>query len=529
MSRGGVAVAVGVALIAAGLADRAQSARGEPAQAPSAEGAAPLPASERPKLVTNPDWVRKPDAMDLQRYYPPAAVRARQGGRAVLNCIAQATGLLRDCVVVSEAPRDLGFGAAAIGLSSVFKMRPQMVDGKPQDGSVMIPIIFQCRGCGSLEVGQATTRTTYLRPSWIAAPSFEQWKAAYPEAAKLAGAQGGATLECKIKEDGGLRSCAITNEYPPKMGFGAAARGLAPLFTTTVTDADGKSRKGAGVIVKLNWTQAAMGSATAPGMPELAWAASAERAEAAFPKAAQAAGVMEGKAHVACDLGAGGLLSNCATRSEEPAGMGFGEAAFALASEYRFNLWSDDGLPVMRRIIIPMSFGARLETLELSSLISLTEGLVSQGRGAQAKRVAQEIERRFPNDPAAQRAVGLTGHVPRDSDAIRFSESCRQKARNGVDLKDALADCDKALARQPNWPEALDNRGLAKLKAGDFKAAIADYDRAVVLSPQDAHALYGRGVAKLKAGDSTGGADMAAALKMDASIAGLYAGYGVRP
>ena len=524
--RGGVLVARGsmrlaLVLLACALAF-SQAASGQTSSTPSP------PPAQPPKMVTAPDWIRKPSSEDLMRYFPVEAMRARKSGKAVMQCTTNTTGLLSDCVVISEEPRDLGFGTTALAVASIFKMRPPMVDGQPQKGTVNIPMIFDCSNCGSYSVS-AKPLTTYLRPTWTAAPNFEQWKAAYPEAARRAGLEGGASLECAIKADGGLRGCKTTNQYPPNMGFGAAAMSLAPFFRTKVTDADGTSRRGAMLILKVAWTSAALSQDKPIGAPRFVSGPDQGNAAAAFPKKAKDAGVTEGKARIACDLGLGGALTNCSIRDEAPADVGFGQAALALAPDYRFNLWGDDGIPVARRIAIPMSFGARLETLELSSLVRTTEALVGQGKQAQAKLVADEIKRRFPNDPAGAGAVRMANYVPRKFEASRFNSSCWDKAKKGDDLKGALADCDKALALEPDWPAAFDSRGFANLKAGDFKQAAADFDRAVTLNPDDAHSLYGRGLAKLKAGDSTGAADVEAALKIDDKIAGIYAGYGIQP
>ncbi len=52
-------------------------------------------------------------------------------------------------------------------------------------------------------------------------------------------------------------------------------------------------------------------------------------------------------------------MSACEVVGEDPAGLGFGEAAVAAAAAFAVNPWSDDGRPVDgARIRIPIRFTA---------------------------------------------------------------------------------------------------------------------------------------------------------------------------
>lgn len=104
---------------------------------------APVAAPPRPAVIQNPDWLRKPSGEDVARYYPDRAMRMNVEGRATLDCTVTAGGGLEACTVASEAPDDQEFGAAALRMAKLFKMRPMTRDGAPvSGGSVRIPIRF---------------------------------------------------------------------------------------------------------------------------------------------------------------------------------------------------------------------------------------------------------------------------------------------------------------------------------------------------------------------------------------------------
>lgn len=68
-------------------------------------------------------------------------------GKAMIKCTVAANGTVTNCSVVSEEPDGLGFGAAALRLSKLFKMKPKTSDGQSvEGGEVSIPLTFKLAG-----------------------------------------------------------------------------------------------------------------------------------------------------------------------------------------------------------------------------------------------------------------------------------------------------------------------------------------------------------------------------------------------
>ena len=106
--------------------------------------ASPGPPGSGPRMISNPDWLDKPNGEDLGDVYPIAARVFGVTGRVVIDCRVGAEGDLQGCGVVSESPAGQGFAEAALNLTPKFKMRPRRVDGVAVGGAgVRIPIRFQ--------------------------------------------------------------------------------------------------------------------------------------------------------------------------------------------------------------------------------------------------------------------------------------------------------------------------------------------------------------------------------------------------
>jgi hypothetical protein len=90
-----------------------------------------------------PVWASKPSEEDLLTHYPPEALRSRSAGRVVLDCVITAT-LSTKCLIESEQPTGLGFGAAAMRVSQSFQSGPYLADRRPAAGEkVQLTIDFR--------------------------------------------------------------------------------------------------------------------------------------------------------------------------------------------------------------------------------------------------------------------------------------------------------------------------------------------------------------------------------------------------
>ena len=88
-----------------------------------------------PTEIRNPHWARLPSGSDLEAHYPTRASRSRVAGAAIMRCVSDARGMLKDCRILAEAPAGEGFGPATLDLASRFRL------AEPLEGAtVTIPM-----------------------------------------------------------------------------------------------------------------------------------------------------------------------------------------------------------------------------------------------------------------------------------------------------------------------------------------------------------------------------------------------------
>jgi protein TonB len=85
----------------------------------------------------------KPTDLQMRKANPSRARLALVSGGAVISCLVTPRNRARDCHILTESPRDYGFGDAAIQLSIHFRIKPPERDGRPRhDVRVRIPVYF---------------------------------------------------------------------------------------------------------------------------------------------------------------------------------------------------------------------------------------------------------------------------------------------------------------------------------------------------------------------------------------------------
>lgn len=132
----------------------------------------------------------------------------------------------------------------------------------------------------------------------------------------------------------------------------------------------------------------------------------------------------------------------------------------------------------------------------------------------------------LPDLALPQLTLWIASHANEANLDSVLNARCRTRAMLGVELDQAIDDCDQALAQQPKNAAFLDSRGWVRLRQGRWRDAVDDYDRSLEIKPDNAWPLYGRGIARARLGDAAPAlADIDAARRLLPSIdaeAGRY-------
>lgn len=116
----------------------------------------------------------------------------------------------------------------------------------------------------------------------------------------------------------------------------------------------------------------------------------------------------------------------------------------------------------------------------------------------------------------AAAVIGLCSSSPASASILTLGNSLAGACYEAAEARNAspqtLQDCDRALLEG-----ALDdsdrvathvNRGILRIIRGSFKSADADFDRAIAINPNEPEAWLNKAVSRLRQGDSVGALPM---------------------
>lgn len=162
----------------------------------------------------------------------------------------------------------------------------------------------------------------------------------YPAAAKAAGVEGQAIINCKRDEHLALTGCTLVSENPPGQGFGAAALAMAAKSPQNpkLLLKDAAAQPAADTTIKFTLrppyiTPDVTRMAHIVKSAEIVAKPSDAQVQAAYPPRALDNQV-QGGAVIECVVTLAGKLAECHVYDEEPTGYGFGQAALDLASDF---------------------------------------------------------------------------------------------------------------------------------------------------------------------------------------------------
>ena len=338
-------------LVLAGLQATAPPAAPTPATAPVV--VRPAPSGNAPPAATIEVPSSDTQSGHWAAIWPPQAYQAHISGHVILACHVDRFGIAEACDVASETPKGWGFGQAALAMRPTLKVSLPAGDVESTGALMNIAINFSAPNPDTLASGFAGQNVTYFsqimltekqpitllnNPVWSKAPTYDDWKRAYPAAAK--GGAGYAVAHCAVRPDGHLTQCEVVKATPEKGGFERAALALAGLFQVAPQWSVAPNHRQLWLDIPIRFPSLTDADDRTVANPYWIGGFDPDQELKVFPPEAAAKQVTSGHGVAQCRVTEGGSLADCKPYAADPEGLGFDVAAVTLAATLHMNPWT---------------------------------------------------------------------------------------------------------------------------------------------------------------------------------------------
>jgi hypothetical protein len=204
----------------------------------------PLPDVETQTLLGNQVWLAAPSYAEAVAAFPAKARATATPGHVALNCNVAGGGALKNCQVISEEPKGLGFARAALSLATRFKAPLRVEDGRSTKGmAVHLPVTFPIEMLGGApRVG---------KPGFVTLPQPEDIPRDLPRTPEPVTVR--VIIDCMVAAAGRLEDCKVASQTPAGFDLSAASLAMAPKFGLTLWTPEGLPTIGARVRIPLRF------------------------------------------------------------------------------------------------------------------------------------------------------------------------------------------------------------------------------------------------------------------------------------